>query len=166
MMFDIGWSELLVIGVVALVVIGPKDLPKALKTVGIWMRKARQISGEFRASLDQMVREAELDEVREQVKKAAEIDLDKEFAKTVDPTGSLAESLRPPDLDLTATAAPKAIEPPAAPASTPAENPPPEPQRAETPAPEAAEPQPAPAAEPQPAPAAEPQPQPSKAASG
>jgi sec-independent protein translocase protein TatB len=150
MMFDIGWSELLVIGVVALVVIGPKDLPKALKTVGIWMRKARQISGEFRASLDQMVREAELDEVREQVKKAAEIDLDKEFAKTVDPTGSLAESLRPPDLDLTATAAPKAIEPPAAPASTPAENPPPEPQRAETPAPEAAEPPP----------------QPSKAASG
>jgi sec-independent protein translocase protein TatB len=121
MMFDIGWSELLLIGVVALVVIGPKDLPKALKTVGIWMRKARQISGEFRASLDQMVREAELEEVRDQVRKAAELDLDKEFAKTVDPTGALAESLRPPELDLDAPARPApALEPPkpAEPATT------------------------------------------------
>jgi sec-independent protein translocase protein TatB len=123
MMFDIGWSELLVIGVVALVVIGPKDLPKALRTVGIWMRKARQISGEFRASLDQMVREAELEEVREQVRKAAELDLDKEFARTVDPTGSLAESLRPPELDLEPPAKPAAaLEPPSpqAPLSAPA----------------------------------------------
>jgi sec-independent protein translocase protein TatB len=114
-MFDIGWSELLLIGVVALVVIGPKDLPKALKAAGFWMRKARQISGEFRASLDQMVREAELDEVREQVKKATEIDLDKEFTKTIDPTGELAESLKPPDFNLDAPAsAPKTIAPPAA----------------------------------------------------
>src|SRR5690242_15675169 len=113
MMFDIGWSELLLIGVVALVVIGPKDLPKALKAAGFWMRKARQISGEFRASLDQMIREAELDEVREQVKKATEIDLDKEFTKTVDPTGELAESLKPPEFDLNApSSAPKTIAPP------------------------------------------------------
>jgi sec-independent protein translocase protein TatB len=110
-MFDIGWSELLLIGVVALVVIGPKDLPKALKAAGFWMRKARQISGEFRASLDQMIREAELDEVREQVKKATEIDLDKEFTKTIDPTGELAESLKPPDLDAPGSA-PKTIAPP------------------------------------------------------
>jgi sec-independent protein translocase protein TatB len=95
-------------------VIGPKDLPKALKTVGIWVRKAREISGEFRSSVDQMVREAELDEVRQQVKKAAELDLDKEFRETVDPTGSLAESLRPPELDLDAPAPKKAAEPPPA----------------------------------------------------
>ena len=80
-MFDIGWSELLVIGVVALIVIGPKDLPKALKTAGMLLRKARQISGEFRASLDEMVREAELEEVRAQVKKATEIDIEKEFER-------------------------------------------------------------------------------------
>jgi sec-independent protein translocase protein TatB len=113
MMFDIGWSELLVIGVVALVVIGPKDLPKALRTVGIWVRKARQISGEFRASLDQMIREAELDEVRQQVKKASEFDLEKEFQKTVDPSGSLAEQLKPPELEGSApTPPPPAIEAP------------------------------------------------------
>lgn len=111
-MFDIGWSELLVIGVVALIVIGPKDLPKALKTAGMLLRKARQISGEFRASLDEMVREAELEEVRAQVKKATEIDIEKEFEKTVDPTGSLAEALRPPELDLDAPEKPKALEPP------------------------------------------------------
>jgi sec-independent protein translocase protein TatB len=121
-MFDIGWSELLVIGVVALVVIGPKDLPKALKMVGIWVRKARQVSGEFRASIDQMVREAELDEVRQQVKKASEFDVEKEFKNTVDPTGSLAEAIKPPDLpDLTTPAAPtKPAEP-----TPPAEQPPP-----------------------------------------
>jgi sec-independent protein translocase protein TatB len=163
MMFDIGWSELLLIGVVALVVIGPKDLPKALKALGFWMRKARQISGEFRASLDQMVREAELDEVRQQVKQATEIDLDKEFTKTVDPTGSLAEALRPPDFDLNAPAKPKAIE------ATPAESAPAAAADAADPAPQAAEPPPTdapapPAAEPQSIEAAEPRPP--KAASG
>lgn len=119
-MFDIGWSELLVIGVVALIVIGPKDLPKALKTAGMLLRKARQISGEFRASLDEMVREAELEEVRAQVKKATEIDIEKEFEKTVDPTGSLAEALRPPELDLDAPGKPKALEPPAPAGESPA----------------------------------------------
>jgi len=98
MMFDIGWSELLVIGVVALVVIGPKDLPKALKMLGFWVRKARAISGGVRASIDQMVREAELEEVRQQVKKATEFDIEKEFQNTVDPTGSLAEAIKPPEL--------------------------------------------------------------------
>jgi sec-independent protein translocase protein TatB len=141
MMFDIGWSELLLIGVVALVVIGPKDLPKALKALGFWMRKARQISGEFRASLDQMVREAELEEVRQQVKQATEIDLDKEFTKTVDPTGSLAEALRPPDLDLDSPAKPKAIEAPPA-ESAPAAAAETSPTEAALPAPPAAEPPP------------------------
>jgi sec-independent protein translocase protein TatB len=120
-MFDIGWSELFVIGIVALVVIGPKDLPKALRAAGFWVRKARQISGEFRASVDQMMRESELDEVRQQIKKAAEIDLDKEFRETVDPKGELAEALKPPDLSDITVEPPKLIEaepPRAAPALT------------------------------------------------
>src|SRR5204863_162337 len=66
MFFDIGWSELLVIGVVALVFIGPKDLPRALRVAGYWFRKARTLSREFQNSVDQMIREAELDEMREQ----------------------------------------------------------------------------------------------------
>src|SRR6266852_7487975 len=98
MLFDIGWSELMLIGIVALVVIGPKDLPKALRVAGFWVRKARTLSREFQSSVEQMVREAELDEMRQELKKASEIDLDKEFRQAVDPTGSLTESLKPPEL--------------------------------------------------------------------
>ena len=98
MLFDLGMSELLLIGVVALVVIGPKDLPKALRVAGFWVKKARTLSREFQSSVEQMIREAELDEMRQELKKASEIDLDKEFRQTIDPTRSLAESLKPPEL--------------------------------------------------------------------
>ncbi len=105
MLFDLGWSEILLIGTVALVFIGPKDLPKALRIAGFWVRKARTLSREFQSSIDQMIREAELDEMRQDLKKATEFDLNKEFQNTIDPTGSLAESLRPPELpDFSATA--------------------------------------------------------------
>ena len=98
MLFDIGWPELLLIGVIALVVIGPKDLPRALRIAGFWVRKARTLSREFQSSIDQMIREAELEEVREELKKAAEFDIGKEIRNTVDPTGELAESIKPPEL--------------------------------------------------------------------
>ena len=98
MLLDFGWSELMLIGIVALVFIGPKDLPKALRIAGFWVRKARTLSREFQSSVEQMVREAELDEMRQELKKATEIDLEKEFRQAVDPTGSLAESLKPPEL--------------------------------------------------------------------
>ena len=87
MLFDLGMSELMLIGVVALVFIGPKDLPKALRVAGFWVRKARTLSREFQSSVEQMIREAELDEMRQELKKATEIDLEKEFQKTIDPTG-------------------------------------------------------------------------------
>jgi sec-independent protein translocase protein TatB len=98
MLLDFGWSELMLIGIIALIVIGPKDLPKALRVAGFWVRKARTLSREFQSSVEQMVREAELDEMRQELKKATEIDLEKEFRQAVDPTGSLAESLKPPEL--------------------------------------------------------------------
>jgi sec-independent protein translocase protein TatB len=59
-MFDIGASELLLIVVVAVVVIGPKDLPLAMRTAGRWIAKVRRVSGHFRSGIDAMVREAEL----------------------------------------------------------------------------------------------------------
>ncbi len=114
MLFDIGWPELLLIGVVALVVIGPKDLPRALRVAGYWVRKARTLSREFQQSVDQMIREAELDEVRQELKKATEFDIEKEFRETVDPTGELAESIKPPNLPDYLDEAPKAGEPAAA----------------------------------------------------
>lgn len=98
MLFDIGWPELLLIGAVALVVIGPKDLPRALRVAGFWVRKARTLSREFQSSIDQMIREAELDEVREELKKAADFNIESEIKKTIDPTGELAESIKPPEV--------------------------------------------------------------------
>ena len=62
-MFDIGPSELLLIVIVAVIVIGPKDLPLALRTAGRWIGKIRKVSGHFRAGLDAMVREAEMEEM-------------------------------------------------------------------------------------------------------
>ena len=60
-MFDFAWSELALIAVIALVVIGPKDLPRVMRIVGQWTRRARAIAREFQGSLDQMMRESELD---------------------------------------------------------------------------------------------------------
>src|SRR6266849_2123718 len=98
MRLDSGWSELLLIGVVALVVIGPKDLPKALRVAGFWVRKARTVSREFQSSIEQMVREAELDDVKKEIQKVTSIDLKSEFEKTVDPKGELQQALEPPVL--------------------------------------------------------------------
>ncbi len=101
-MFDFSWSEFAIIGVVALVVIGPKDLPKALRTAGILVRKARTISREFQSSVEQMVREAELEDVKKDVEKAAAINLEHEISQAVDPGGEIAGGLKaietPPDI--------------------------------------------------------------------
>jgi sec-independent protein translocase protein TatB len=63
-MFDFSWGEVMVIGGVALIVIGPKDLPKALRTVGQMTTKIRRMAGEFQSQFNEAMREAELDEVR------------------------------------------------------------------------------------------------------
>ncbi len=62
-MFDIGASELLLIVIVAVVVIGPKDLPMALRAAGRWIAKARRVSNHFRAGVETMIREAEMEEM-------------------------------------------------------------------------------------------------------
>lgn len=68
-MFDIAWSELLVILVVALVVVGPKDLPRLMRTAGQWAGRARAMADQFRRSFDDMARQSELDELRAEVQK-------------------------------------------------------------------------------------------------
>lgn len=68
-MFDVSWSELLVIIVVALVVVGPKDLPRLMRTAGQWAGRARAMADQFRRSFDDMAREAELHELRAEVTK-------------------------------------------------------------------------------------------------
>ena len=66
-MFDMSWGEVMVIGAVALIVIGPKDLPKALRTLGNMTSKVRRMAAEFQNQFNDAMREAELDEIRKQV---------------------------------------------------------------------------------------------------
>jgi sec-independent protein translocase protein TatB len=121
-MFDIGWSELAVIAVVALVVIGPKDLPKVLRTAGFWMRKVRSIASEFQSSIEQMAREAELDELRKQVedankaKQSLEDQLSMDAAKIAAGAANLIDdpSIMPPRLE---AESPPALPPGEAPSS-------------------------------------------------
>jgi sec-independent protein translocase protein TatB len=110
-MFDFAWSELMVIGAVALVVIGPKDLPKTLRTLGVVMRRARGMAREFQTSIEDMIREAELDDVRKSVQEATSFDLEKTIHKTIDPEGVLREPIVP-DQPSPASAAPVALETP------------------------------------------------------
>jgi sec-independent protein translocase protein TatB len=127
-MFDVGWSEMAVIALVALVVIGPKDLPKAMRTAAFWVRKARGLAAEFHSGLNEMVREAELEEAREAIRSAKNLNIERTIENTVDPTGTVSEAFQtpkelalPPDTPLGVAAAPEPptvvpeqIEPPAA----------------------------------------------------
>ena len=72
-MFDIGWTELLVIGIVALIVIGPRELPKTLRTIGQMMTKVRRMASEFQGQFNDAIREAELDELRKEAEKLTDI---------------------------------------------------------------------------------------------
>lgn len=92
-MLDIGWSEMAIILLVALVVIGPKDLPVVARNVGRWVGKARAMAREFQSSLEAMAREAELDKVRDEINKAGATDLKRTLEKQVDPEGELRSSL-------------------------------------------------------------------------
>ena len=65
-MFDIGWSELVVIGVVALIAIGPKELPGTLRMLGQWMTKAKRLAADFQGQFQEAMREAEIAEMKQQ----------------------------------------------------------------------------------------------------
>jgi sec-independent protein translocase protein TatB len=94
-MFDIGWSEMALILLVALIVIGPKDLPRVARTVGQWVAKGRGMAREFQRALDEMAREAELDKVKSEIEKAGRTDIGKTIEKSIDPTGELSKAFDP-----------------------------------------------------------------------
>lgn len=84
-MFDIGWTELLVIAVVLIVVVGPKDLPPMLRAFGKMMTRFRKVAGEFRAQFDEALKEADLDDVRQTIADAQKLS----------PMHSLREAMTP-----------------------------------------------------------------------
>ena len=88
-MFDFAWTEIALIAVVALIAIGPKDMPVAIRAVTEVIKKARRMAAEFQTHVDEMVREANLDEVRNQIKEIRNFDIKGEIEKAVDADGSL-----------------------------------------------------------------------------
>src|SRR6266705_154323 len=103
-MFDIGWSELVVIAVVALIAIGPKELPAVLRTVGQWMGKIRRMASEFQGQFQDAMREAEMADLKKQFDDTTSslqstfdtTDIKNEMEKLIgDPTGVTTPSTTP-----------------------------------------------------------------------
>jgi sec-independent protein translocase protein TatB len=111
-MFDIGWSEMALILLVALIVIGPKDLPRVARTVGQWVGKGRAMAREFQRALEDMAREAELDKVKNEIEKAGRTNIGKTIEKSIDPSGELSKAFDP-RADMAPTAAKRANGDPA-----------------------------------------------------
>lgn len=88
-MLDIGWPELFLIAVVTIIVVGPKELPRVVRTVNGAIRKIRSLAGEFQSTLDDMVREADLEDIKKEIERASTVDVADEFKATVDPSGTL-----------------------------------------------------------------------------
>ncbi len=95
-MFDIAWEELALILAVALIVIGPKDLPAVLRTAGQWVRRIRGLAGEFQRTVDDAIREAELEDMREDVRRLSQADLRAVIERNVDPNKEIEAALLPP----------------------------------------------------------------------
>ncbi len=91
-MFDIGWTEITVILVIAIIVIGPKDLPKVLRAVGQWVAKAKAMTRDFRGHVDEMIRETEIDEVKKQIDSIDKFDANSALENTIDAEGDIREA--------------------------------------------------------------------------
>jgi sec-independent protein translocase protein TatB len=111
-MFDIGWTELVVIAVVAIVVIGPKDLPRAMRTVGQFTGKLKRMAREFQGQFNEAIREAELDDVKKSIQDLAKVD---PIADIKAETAKVDKSIRA-ELDKVVPAEGEVMKPIAAPA--------------------------------------------------
>ena len=120
-MLDIGWSEMAVVLVVALIVIGPKDLPKLAREIGRWTSKARSMAREFQRSLDDMAREADLQDLKQGFDKVSRTNLTDTIRQTIDPDRALEKAM---DVDMGLPTGSVMSPPPPPPAVEPPPSPP------------------------------------------
>ena len=104
LMFDFAWSEIALIAGVALVVIGPKDLPVALRAISGFVKKARRMAGEFQTHVDEMMRDADLKDVKDSFNQIRNFDFRSTVEQAIDPDHSLRDTLNNNPLDTAATA--------------------------------------------------------------
>jgi len=91
-MFDIGWQELFIVGLVTIIVVGPKELPRVLRTITLSIRKIRGMARDFQDGLEELAREADLDEMKKELEASA--DLEAELERSMDPDGEVSQSIR------------------------------------------------------------------------
>ena len=99
-MFDLSWGEMGIIAVVALVVLGPKELPNALRTMSTLMKNARKLAGEFQSGVNEIIREADLEDARKKLQEVQSLNknqIQKAVEKAVDPTGEVKAALNEVD---------------------------------------------------------------------
>jgi sec-independent protein translocase protein TatB len=112
-MFDLGWDEMAVIAVLALVVLGPKELPNALRTISMLMKNARKLAGEFQSGVNEIIREADLEDARKKLAEVNKNSIKDAITKTVDPTGEMKTALKEAtEVDPTAPAKPATVTAP------------------------------------------------------
>lgn len=105
-MFDIGWSEMVFVAIIAVLVIGPKDLPRAIATIGKYIRKARGLARDFQSGIDDLAKEAELDDIKKTVQGDGDFNLSKQIEDAVNPTGDfekMFDDIKPEITDPPAT---------------------------------------------------------------
>jgi sec-independent protein translocase protein TatB len=92
-MLDVGWQELFIIGVITIVVVGPEEIPKVLRTVTSWVRRIREMAREFQSGIDDIARESELADIKRDLEATANVDMDETLENIMDPGGEISSDL-------------------------------------------------------------------------
>jgi sec-independent protein translocase protein TatB len=95
-MFDFAWSEIALIGVVALVAIGPKDMPVAIKAISDTIKKLRRMAGEFQGHVDEMIREADLGDAKSAFDELRGLNVKSAVRRAIDPSGKMGSAFADP----------------------------------------------------------------------
>ncbi|PPR64732.1 MAG: Sec-independent protein translocase protein TatB [Alphaproteobacteria bacterium MarineAlpha4_Bin2] len=98
-MFDIGWQELFLVALITILVVGPKELPRVLRAALAVVRKMRGLADDFHRGIDELAREADLDEIRKDLEKSVDLNIE----KSIDPDGVMSNSIREIEADLKST---------------------------------------------------------------
>jgi sec-independent protein translocase protein TatB len=107
-MFDIGGWEFLIVIVIAIIVIGPKDLPGTIRTVSGWIRRARELAREFQSGLDDLANETDMDNVKNEIQSGLGLDdisdtgntISNRIERTIDPDGNISDALKDDNSDI------------------------------------------------------------------
>ena len=91
-MFDLGWQELLLLSIVAIVVVGPKDLPRFIRQVSGWIKQVRSVARDFQSTMEEAAREAEIDEIRKSVNEIKDNKLTERLKEEFDADGELTSA--------------------------------------------------------------------------